>query len=852
MNRLPQPSGSASKFSYQVFNTLRIRILFSLCLLIIFIGTGLYALIRQSVSDFRSQSIREELQAMSKTIETITERNLAWIPIPQDPGLQKQKFNQTLDIVKRVTSQNGFKTVIYKNISGTILMDNFGIGFSYVMVQDERSPSLQMLTQKTQKHYFYHFYIPSLQWHVILLKTSETRSALDQNINAAYVKTFSALVIGIFLLIVYFKQLIKNPIHTIIKSIKDNEYPTYKGIYEFEFLSENISDMMRSLSQIRKTLEEHVGSLKMMQEELSNKSQKLEFIFNNIPDAVVFLNPDRTIERYNQAAADMFAYDCKDGVGMNIKELYSNPDDFDEQGRRRYNPNAEETHEPYEILYKRRDGSTFLGKSVGVPLKDKEGKVLMGYLAVTRDIDEEKKLQDSEKQYKARLEQEVRERTEELLTLNQRLKENQQELEANLHIQQSISDTLLETTQQYQEAKAELEIQNTNLLATNHQLEDFNRNKEHLLTQISHLYKTQVASLKGCLERMKDATAPDRAGCLQNALRDVSKIEEILRPIHQIYFSEKAIQSKKVLVAQTIKRQQIITKQALGGTGVQLDIVETLEDGRKKLEQKRYDIIYTDRELIQLAAIAYEKDPTVKTVFTTSEDAPKYLPLLKEYPFLSNIVSRNEEDRTFTIKNILTTVSKLITNDLFGLEKYTNWGVEVQQRPIEDSSTRVNLVNDMEAYLEQLGIRKSIQNKCVMVAEELLMNTIYDAPVNAEGKPLYNHLSRTQRILLKPEEQGIFRYACDGMFIAISTQDPFGAFHRETILNYLERCYSSIKDPAQQGKGGAGRGLFQILETSDLLVINVKPKIKTEVIAIFNMNVAARSERTTSFHYFRD
>ena len=104
---------------------------------------------------------------------------------------------------------------------------------------------------------------------------------------------------------------------------------------------------------------------------------------------------------------------------------------------------------------------------------------------------------------------------------------------------------------------------------------------------------------------------------------------------------------------------------------------------------------------------------------------------------------------------------------------------------------------------------------------------------------------------MKAEEQGVFRYACDGVLLAVSVEDPFGTFHRETILKYLESNYEGRAGTLQERKGGGGRGLFQIIKTTDLVVFNVKPNIRTEVIAIFNIvPEKSKSGTTTSFHYF--
>lgn len=418
-------------------------------------------------------------------------------------------------------------------------------------------------------------------------------------------------------------------------------------------------------------------------------------------------------------------------------------------------------------------------------------------------------------------------------------------------IRSKMLKALQESQALLQKRAQELENQNTTLLASNRKLEDLNSTKEQLLTNLSHLYQQHFKPLQDIHEKIQSLSERKERPLLRQAAQEMYYIDETLKPMSTLYLSEKAMQSKRVLLAETVKKQQIIAKMALGGSGVELDIVSDIEEGQHYLQEKEYDLIFTCTELIDLARQATQQNARTQSVFMTSDHASDYLPILRQNPFLSNIITRHDEDRTFTLKNITSTVSKLITNDLFGLEKYLNWGVDVQQYPVINSTSRPELVASMESYFKQLGLRRTMTGKCAMVAEELLMNCIYDAPVDVEGKPLYNHLPRTVDVELKPEEQGTFRFACDGVLLAVSVEDPFGAFPRETILRYLESCYGGQGGTLQQGKGGAGRGLFQIIETADLVVFNVKPKIRTEVIAIFNINPdKSKTVETTSFHYF--
>jgi len=415
-----------------------------------------------------------------------------------------------------------------------------------------------------------------------------------------------------------------------------------------------------------------------------------------------------------------------------------------------------------------------------------------------------------------------------------------------------VNDQLNSALSSAEVANKQMEQQNVFLMASNRKLEDLNATKEQLLKNLSVLDHTHLNSLKAIHQELSKNSAKEVKEITKRATQEIDAIDAILHPMTTLYQSEQAVNSKRVLLAETNKKQQTIAKMALRGTGVELTIVSTIEEGKKCLEESSYDIICTNSELIELATFACSLSSEIQSVFITSDDASNYLSILRSHPFLSNIVSRNDDDRNFTLKNILTTVSKLLTQDFFGLEKYLNWGVEVQSHPIVGSAEREAIIDTMVTDFKNLGIRPTIQNKASLVAEELLMNAIYDAPHDAEGAPLYNHLSRTTEVALSPAEQGTFRYACDGILLAVSAEDPFGALDRETILAYLESCYQGIAGSLNENKGGAGWGLFQIMETSDLVVMDVKKGLRTEVIAIFNLDAAPQSKRTTSFHYFTD
>ncbi len=311
--------------------------------------------------------------------------------------------------------------------------------------------------------------------------------------------------------------------------------------------------------------------------------------------------------------------------------------------------------------------------------------------------------------------------------------------------------------------------------------------------------------------------------------------------------------SQKVLLADPIKKQHGIARMALGGTGVELDIGQTIEEIQEKLNTNHYDIFIFSEEFLSLTELAKSKNDSMRFVYLTSEAIPQYVPKLLNHSFVPNVVSRDEEDRVFTIKNYVTTVSKLASRNYFGLEKYLSWGVEVKELEVSRSDQRREIIDKADEYFSNSGIRSTHRDRIKVVAEELLMNAIYDAPRDREGKAIYNHKSRMEIVVLAENHRARFRYATDGLFMAISIEDPFGGLDAITLFRYLEKCYSgtgSLNDN-RVDKGGGGRGLHQIIENSDLVVFNIDPGHRTEVIALFNVDPKSAIPRNPNLHFFK-
>ena len=119
--------------------------------------------------------------------------------------------------------------------------------------------------------------------------------------------------------------------------------------------------------------------------DLDHQRILFEAVFRDVPDAMVMADTERTIIMINPAFTRTFGYEAKDILGFNGEMIYESPEEFKRQGRIRFNLSAERQLEPYLVTYRRKNGETFPGETVGTQIRDGDGNTL-GYIGVIRDV----------------------------------------------------------------------------------------------------------------------------------------------------------------------------------------------------------------------------------------------------------------------------------------------------------------------------------------------------------------------------------------------------------------------------------------------------------------------------------
>ena len=179
--------------------------------------------------------------------------------------------------------------------------------------------------------------------------------------------------------------------------------------------------------------------------------------------------------------------------------------------------------------------------------------------------------------------------------------------------------------------------------------------------------------------------------------------------------------------------------------------------------------------------------------------------------------------------------TRLLAGDIFGLEKLVPWGTRVYSTLVGDYQEKSLCISQLMEFAELMGVRRKYRDSIERCLDEMLMNALYDAPVDEHGKPVFADIPTKSRIGLRMEQKVVVQYACDGTTFAISVRDSFGGLERGTILRYLHKCLHS-EQQIDRKTGGAGLGLYFIASSASRFLVNVLPGVATECVVTHDLD----------------
>jgi CheY-like chemotaxis protein len=307
-----------------------------------------------------------------------------------------------------------------------------------------------------------------------------------------------------------------------------------------------------------------------------------------------------------------------------------------------------------------------------------------------------------------------------------------------------------------------------------------------------------------------------------------------------------------ILVVHRDRKTQRTIQRILGATRLAVEACETIAAAAALVERRAPRLIVLDHRLIgspdgQALIAGANAACLILLTDQTAAEVPRLLATASLTNLLVNPMPLLAEELSIT-------ALKLLRKDLFGLEKYLTWGATPMEDVLADARDRSALVESLGEEVKRLGLGSHIATLSCLVADELLSNAIYNAPVDAAGQHVRVEEPRHAPRKLDGRDRVTLRHACDGRYLAIEVADGYGSLARQTILANLARAVDAgARDKVQWSRSGAGMGLGLVYSCCTHLVFNIAVGRRTEVIALIDVRFGPRaSEPVSSFNVFVD
>lgn len=196
-------------------------------------------------------------------------------------------------------------------------------------------------------------------------------------------------------------------------------------------------------------------------------------------------------------------------------------------------------------------------------------------------------------------------------------------------------------------------------------------------------------------------------------------------------------------------------------------------------------------------------------------------------------------------EELLATVQKLFRDDVFGLEKYIAWGAEVRSYTLDDARDRDAAVAALAKDVVAVGLSERVGSLVSVIADELLANALYVAPVDETGRRLRAAEPRDRARALTGRDVVTLRWATDARYLAIEVRDRWGSIDPAAVSARL--AAGGKQTSASEG----GMGLPLAYACCNQFVIDWAPNEMTELITLLDVRYKPTElGRSASFHTF--
>lgn len=234
-----------------------------------------------------------------------------------------------------------------------------------------------------------------------------------------------------------------------------------------------------------------------------------------------------------------------------------------------------------------------------------------------------------------------------------------------------------------------------------------------------------------------------------------------------------------------------------------------------------------------------------RVVLLASSPGPELVPLFAG-PGLRHLCPRTGDGARAALA---AAVAAILQPAPLRLETCVDDGAIVAELALTNTRDKAQVLARGEELARELGASERATALFVSCVEELVTNALFNAPVDAAGRPRFAHLARDAKLALDDGREVRVRFAQGSDRIGVSVVDPYGSLSPSRALSYLAKGLAGA-GPGGGGnridskEGGAGLGLYTVFHGASRFALEIVPGARTHALAVVEAGRGVRSRRS--------
>jgi hypothetical protein len=280
------------------------------------------------------------------------------------------------------------------------------------------------------------------------------------------------------------------------------------------------------------------------------------------------------------------------------------------------------------------------------------------------------------------------------------------------------------------------------------------------------------------------------------------------------------------------------------------EVVNSSSEMERMINNGQVSLVCVDDDALSQILPLIKKHRNVQVFLWFSESIEALLDRLVAIPQINHLFGLRYPDAPPRTWELLAIIRRWADRKQPPQNGFLDWGAAGFERTPGSTQDLQKVVDEVETFAK-IVVGDRLASSMSEVAHELLMNAMYDAPVDHKGRQMFAH-DRTSSIRLEPQQRPRFFCGCDGSRLLLSAEDPFGRLKREHVFGGLAR--SLANGTMDKSGGGAGLGFMVIYRACTMLFFDVIQGVRTRATAILELDIPVRELRNVpkSIHFFQE